>query len=256
MEFVTRTLNSISKITRRPTIYPVLLLLITTVILVIYQRFYSMSCDNDGCMKWECTDPKKEFEYKLFSKSGVGIAKSVIFSIIVLGFIGILLTFVGQLIPQRDSGNLGDKFANMVEYRPHIISFTFSVGFIYFLLVWWSRTCGLDDKGAEIPVILKCNGDTTEWKSKYTKISGLLVFFILFFSFLEIWNILIYMNVIKKGNWSYQSWNQREFPHHIKPFGSTDGAVGADFASADYSDNLPNVRRGGKRSGGKYKSKK
>ena len=184
-------LNYISEKSRNPIIYPVLLLLITIVIFIIYQRFYSMSCDNGGCMKWECSDTENEFEYRLFSKSGVGIAKSVIFSIIILGFIGILLTFLGQLTPQ---GEMSNRLSQ--EYRPHILSFTFSVGFIYFLLIWWTRTCGLDADDVEIPVLLKCDGNIVEWEQKYTKISGLLVFLILFFSFLEIWNILVSMKVI------------------------------------------------------------
>ena len=264
------TLNYISKKSREPYIYPVLLLLTTIIIFIVYQRFYSMSCDNDGCMKWECTDPEKEFEYRLFSKSGFGIAKSVIFSIIVFGFIGIILTFIGQL-----SSAGGKSFSNMVEYRPKIISFTFSVGFIYFLLVWWTRTCGLDASGVEIPVVLKCDGNIVEWEQKYTKISGLLVFFILFFSFLEIWNILVSRGIIK-GNWSDQSWNQIVFSPDASQFGyQADGAV--PHAYADYSDNLPNFRRpaqslpsptqleldgkfiprgGQKRARGKYKGKK
>ena len=269
MEFVTSTLNYISKKSREPYIYPVLLLLTTIIIFIVYQRFYSMSCDNDGCMKWECTDPEKEFEYRLFSKSGFGIAKSVIFSIIVFGFIGIILTFIGQL-----SSAGGESFSNMVEYRPKIISFTFSVGFIYFLLVWWTRTCGLDASGVEIPVVLKCDGNIVEWEQKYTKISGLLVFFILFFSFLEIWNILVSLEIIK-GKWSDQSWNQIVFSPDASQFAAV------SHANADYSDNLPNpvkkLRRpaqslafptqlsmGGKfiprgrqkRARGKYKSKK
>ena len=268
MEFVTSTLNYISKKSREPYIYPVLLLLTTIIIFIVYQRFYSMSCDNDGCMKWECTDPEKEFEYRLFSKSGFGIAKSVIFSIIVFGFIGIILTFIGQL-----SSAGGKSFSNMVEYRPKIISFTFSVGFIYFLLVWWTRTCGLDASGVEISVVLKFDGNIVECEQKYTKILGLLVFFILFFSFLAIWNILVSRGIIK-GNWIDQSWNQIVFSPDASQFGAV------SHANADYSDNLPNLpnfrthtqslpsptlleldgkfipRGGQKRARGKYKSKK
>ena len=228
MEFVMSTLNYISEKSREPYIYPVLLLLTTIIIFIIYQRFYSMSCDNDGCMKWECNDPEKEFEHRLFSKSGFGIAKSVIFSIIVFGFIGIILTFIGQL-----SSTGGEIFSNMVEYRPKIISFTFSVGFIYFLLVWWTRNCGLDASGVEIPVVLKCDGNIVEWEQKYTKISGLLIFLILFFSFLEIWNILVSRGIIK-DNWSDQSWNQLEIPVF---------KYQADaHAYFDHSDNMPKVQ--------------
>jgi len=196
LDFLTNLLGIISKIVQKDYIFPGLLLVLTIIILILYQQFYSMSCPDNQCMEWICIDPDTQqplqdvsFEYKLVSKSGIGIAKWIILLIIIIGFIGIALTFVSQL---TDKGIVGS-----IQYRPDIIKFTFMMGFIYFLLVWWTRTCGINDNGETIPVELQCDNNPTEWESKYTKITGLLVFLILFFAFWEIWNLLLnFTNII------------------------------------------------------------
>jgi len=175
--------NAISNFFVSPIVYPAIFALITIAMFIIYQRFYSMSCDNNECMKWVCVDENKKFEYKLVSKSGIGIAKSVILAVIILGFVSIAFTIY---ITMDSTG----KFAEYDGGRTNITIFTLLMGFIYFLLVWWSRTCGLDDSNKEIPVMLQCNGNTVEWTTKYTKISGLFIFLIIFFISWELLNVL------------------------------------------------------------------
>jgi hypothetical protein len=192
MKFLVNILNKIVEIAQKEYVYPIIILLLITVILIIYQRFYSMSCPNNECMEWKCVDPNTEaplddieFSYRLYSSSGFGIFKGIFLGLIALGFIVIAITFAMD-VPALNKY----RVESAVNYRPHIIGFTFLMGFIYFCLVWWSRTCGQNENGDEIPVALYCDNQSVEWESKYTKITGLLVFLIIFFVFLEIWNIL------------------------------------------------------------------
>jgi len=229
----------ISDFVLNPKIYPVILAVITFAMFIIYQRFFSMSCDNNECMKWVCEDESKKFEYKLVSTSGIGIAKSVILAVIIFGFVSIALTIY---ITFDTTG----KYQDYDGGRTNIVIFTLLMGFIYFLLIWWTRTCGLDDSNEEIPVMLQCNGNTVEWKTKYTKISGLFIFLIIFFISWELLNLL---KPDKSGDRTYTPLpapsptpNARSLPYPTQ---------------MEFNPRYNNFQYGGqKRSRGKYKSKK
>ena len=188
IEFFTNLFGNVTDIIMDEKYIGIYITIITIIAFIIYQRFYSMSCKKNECMQWICLDEDREFRYRVFSGGPIGIFKAILFTINLLLFISIIGSFLIVILFNSEKIQDRNKLIYAIDNRYNLLIAFFIFMTVNILTIWWSRSCGFDDEtNEEVPVSLTCNGVNVDFKSKFTKLTGLFIFGILLSIFMTVW---------------------------------------------------------------------